>query len=129
MAIGPDERIVVVGSIGGVIDVKRYLPDGTPDPSFDQDGAGAYLHPAFGVIAHAVAIQPDLKIVVVGYADAHPAHYVVARLTPTGALDASFDGDGWLTTDFERYRRRARGFGAAGREDRRSGRVSDRRRL
>lgn len=51
--------------------------------------------------AHAVAIQPDGKIVVVGRTDANGnPDFAIARLTASGALDTTFDGDGLVTVDF-----------------------------
>ena len=50
--------------------------------------------------ARAVAVQPDGKIVVVGFTDVNTA-IAVARLNAAGVLDSSFDGDGKVTKDFE----------------------------
>jgi uncharacterized delta-60 repeat protein len=51
--------------------------------------------------AHAIAVQPDGKIVVVGRTDVNGnSDFAIARLTPSGALDTTFDGDGLLTIDF-----------------------------
>lgn len=50
--------------------------------------------------ARGVAVQPDGKIVVVGFTDVNTA-IAVARLNAAGVLDLSFDGDGKTTVDFE----------------------------
>ena len=50
--------------------------------------------------ARGVAVQPDGKIVVVGFTDVNTA-IAVARLNAAGVLDSSFDGDGKNTVDFE----------------------------
>src|SRR5215203_126284 len=52
--------------------------------------------------AHAVAIQPDGKIVVVGrtYSTAGGQDFAIARLKTDGTPDSTFDGDGLLTVDF-----------------------------
>ena len=69
--------------------VERYLPDGTPDPSFGGDGVAEPLV-APGFWTHGLTLQPDGKIVVIGYAAGDLA---IARLMPDGSLDPSFDGD------------------------------------
>ncbi len=50
------------------------------------------------------ALQADGKVVVVGGRDvgstADFTDFLVARYTPSGALDTSFSSDGWATTDF-----------------------------
>ena len=69
--------------------VERYLPDGTPDTSFGGDGiAEPLVSPGFWT--HGFTLQPDGKIVVIGYAAGDLA---IARLMPDGSLDPSFDGD------------------------------------
>ena len=79
--------------------VVRYLPDGTLDPSFGDDGI---VHTTFEhgpSLALAVALQPDGRLVVAGYAgrDAGPyggltVHMAVATYLPDGQLDPSFGG-------------------------------------
>jgi hypothetical protein len=39
-------------------------------------------------------LQPDGKIVFGGYSSANSNDFAVARLTSTGVLDTTFDGDG-----------------------------------
>ncbi|HEX6582428.1 MAG TPA: hypothetical protein VF056_02415 [Thermoleophilaceae bacterium] len=69
--------------------VERYLPDGTPDISFGGDGiAEPLVSPGFWT--HGFTLQPDGKIVVIGYSAGDLA---IARLMPNGDLDSSFDGD------------------------------------
>jgi uncharacterized delta-60 repeat protein len=95
MAIQSDGKIVIAGHL--YIDgnyrflVARYNTDGTPDTSFDGDG---HVITSFGgdtEVAHAVAIQPDGKIIVAGESAGSMA---VARYNSTGILDTSFDTDG-----------------------------------
>ena len=69
--------------------VERFLPDGTPDTSFGGDGiAEPLVSPGFWT--HGLTLQPDGKIVVIGYSAGDLA---IARLMPNGDLDPSFDGD------------------------------------
>jgi uncharacterized delta-60 repeat protein len=109
VAIQPDGKIVAVG--GGALPggtsldfaVARYNADGTLDPTF---GAGGKAVADFGFsdIAFAVAIQRDGKIVAAGHARRTRVigteAFAVARFNSEGSLDASFDGDGRVTTPF-----------------------------
>ncbi len=111
LAIQPDGKIVAAGyafvqDTSSGFAVARYNPDGSPDSSF---GNGGQITTRVGEIndeAHAVALQPDGKIVVAGkaYISASPnsANYgfALVRYNPDGSLDNSFDGDGKLITDF-----------------------------
>ena len=98
VAVAPDGKIVVVGSTsadGGQITIYRRNADGTPDGSFDGDGA-------IGVggqgsdTGYAVAVQADGKVVVAGE-EASAANLTVRRLTTAGQPDSSFSGDGVAT--------------------------------
>ncbi len=81
--------------------------DGTLDPTFGFGGLTTVFFDLGGTnrdIATDVAIQPDGKIVVVGYADFSAlgdTDFAIARLLPSGELDPSFDGDGKRTVYFD----------------------------
>ncbi|MBL8814301.1 MAG: PD40 domain-containing protein, partial [Planctomycetaceae bacterium] len=99
-----DGRIVAVGSShnGANYDfgVSRYNIDGTLDTLFSGDGK---LTTSFGTSndeAAAVAIQPDGRIVVAGYASntGFYRNFAVARYNVDGSLDTTFSGDGKQTT-------------------------------
>ena len=105
VALQPDGKIVVVGSIDSSFALARYNPNGTLDTSFSGDGkqttgiGGSSEDEATGV-----AIQGNGKIVVVGTATdastgANPK-FALARYNPNGSLDTSFSGDGKQTTHF-----------------------------
>ena len=106
VAIQPDGNILVVGSFGTSngddFFVARYNPDGSLDASFDFDGI---VTTDFGAseVPMAMAIQPDWKIVVVGYSEIGPfnggAKIAVARYNTDGSLDSSFSADGKAVTD------------------------------
>jgi uncharacterized delta-60 repeat protein len=117
MVLQPDGKIVVAG--GSVADfvLARYLPDGSLDPSF---GASGLVKTDFGDTteesAHAVALQPDGKIVVAGYAvNGRTANnqfnydFAVVRYRTDGSLDPSFGSGGKVTTDFAQNTDRAAG--------------------
>jgi uncharacterized delta-60 repeat protein len=100
MAVQSDGKIVEVGSASnGEIALIRFNTDGTLDKTFGPVHNGIALvsirNPGakYPDVAHAVAIQPDGKIVVVGEADIGATMFV-ARFNPDGTLDKSFDTDG-----------------------------------
>jgi uncharacterized delta-60 repeat protein len=85
--IQPDGRIFVIASASGnEMAAWRFQPDGDPDPSFGGDGLATigFERPS---AARAAALQPDGKLVLVGYAGRRLA---VARLMPNGEPDAGF---------------------------------------
>ena len=96
------QGFVVVGAaeIGGDDDfiVARFSSNGDPDNSFSNDGIVTIGFGDGDDGAEAVTIQPDGKIVVVGYADdtfiSADRDFGVARLFSNGILDNSFSGDG-----------------------------------
>ncbi len=100
VAIQSNGRIVCVGQDGGDLLVVRFKSDGTPDPSFDGDGA---VTTSFSedVEGEAVAIDPNTQRIVAG-AEKTPTgsteDFVITRYTTTGALDPSWSGDGQRIT-------------------------------
>jgi uncharacterized delta-60 repeat protein len=113
IALQTDGKIVVGGSASGDIAVVRYDEDGSLDTSFSGDGrATAGFTDARGDGGRAIAIQPDGKIVAAGGTS---GGFALARFEANGSLDATFSGDGVVTTDFgatDRY-----GRGGAGASD------------
>ena len=104
VAIQTDGKIVVVGYAENSSATKRfmalvrYLPDGSLDPPF-----GAFMYDLLGSgnkfeELRAVALQPDGKIVAVGYHTGGDIQRLyVARFLADGNWDTSFNGDGDLT--------------------------------
>ena len=91
--------------------VSRYLPDGTPDESFGEDGMvrAADLLPEAGLLVTAIAVDTSDRIVLAGlmwdeFADSDMG---VCRLNSDGSLDTSFGTDGVVSYD------RLAGFGSA----------------
>jgi uncharacterized delta-60 repeat protein len=80
--------------------VIRYTSDGVLDTTFNNTGyATANVPGSFWDIFHAMALQADGKIVLVGQALTTPGQELdwdiaVMRLNANGSLDTSFDGDG-----------------------------------
>ncbi|MGH2674811.1 MAG: PxKF domain-containing protein [Actinomycetota bacterium] len=105
VAIQADGKIVVAGySIGQSgpggynFALARYNTDGSLDTTFDGDGKLTTDFDGFDDGALAVAVQADGKIVAAGSSIAS-AVFALARYNPNGSLDATFDGDGKVTTD------------------------------
>jgi uncharacterized delta-60 repeat protein len=104
VAVQRDGKIVVVGvsilTVSSAFVITRYTASGALDPTF---GGGGIIRPDFGLSwGMAVANQADGKIVVAGQG-ARPGgnfDFVLARFNADGSLDASFDGDGRVFTDF-----------------------------
>jgi uncharacterized delta-60 repeat protein len=109
VAIQADGKAVVVGEvISGADDgfaVVRYTENGALDPTF---GVGGKVRTEFASQsvewAVSLAIQGDGKILVVGPVGipgtGTGANFGLARYNPDGTLDAGFDGDGKVVTDF-----------------------------
>jgi uncharacterized delta-60 repeat protein len=101
VALQPDGRIVVSEVSYPHVNTRRYLTDGTPDPSFGSKGtAPTPLSPTMHV---PLAIGPDGEIVVAatvpGDGDDH-GDFGIAALRPDGSRDLSFGEDGLATVDF-----------------------------
>ncbi|HEX2234269.1 MAG TPA: delta-60 repeat domain-containing protein [Thermoleophilaceae bacterium] len=104
VALQPDGKIVVAGTDdeNRAFEVVRYQPNGDLDASFDGDGKQTTSFGMPHTQGRAVAIQPDLRIVVAGYAgaDLNAFQFAIARYTDDGTPDGSFDDDGRRTVDF-----------------------------
>jgi uncharacterized delta-60 repeat protein len=91
---------------GGGIVLIRYLPDGTPDPSF---GAGGRVETAFGIppagsiaifATPTIVVQPDGTLAVAGGTATGTGDFALAVYLPDGRLDPRFGRQGTVTTDF-----------------------------
>lgn len=113
LAIQPDGKIVAVGSSSDTstsnsdFAIVRLETDGTLDPTFGG-GSGVTLVPfdlggSNGDTAGAVALQPDGKIIVAGWATVGTFTYDFAavRLSPDGARDTTFNSTGRVTVAFD----------------------------
>jgi len=101
LAIQSDGKIVLVGyaqfsNSGNYFAICRLNTDGQLDSTFTGDGRKFVAYHGGDDRATAVAIQPDGKIVVVGYGQAPESGYdfAVTRITTDGSLDTSFSVDG-----------------------------------
>jgi uncharacterized delta-60 repeat protein len=92
-----DGRVFVARGSGNRIVVQRLLTNGTVDPGFV---ASAVVEQATSVAPTSIAMsngEPTVSGVATGLAGASPAVAAVARFTPDGRADTSFDGDGTTT--------------------------------
>ncbi|HSK72655.1 MAG TPA: FG-GAP-like repeat-containing protein [Pyrinomonadaceae bacterium] len=97
IALQADGKIITAGLTNWVFStsnsdftVARFLPNGSPDTSFDGDGL-AIINLFTGDRANAVAIQPDGKIVATGGSG---GYFLAARFHSKPDTFADFDGDG-----------------------------------
>ena len=95
-----DGKLVVTGRAdnGSRFDmaVVRYNPDGSLDTSFNGTGKVVTAIGAGRSWGRAVAIQPDGKIVVAGWAD--PSVFALVRFNSNGSRDGNFGNAGIVTT-------------------------------
>jgi len=105
VTVQPDGKILGGGTAGGEFALVRYLSDGTPDGSFG--GGDGQVTTSFqdvgGATGNDMALQPDGRIVMAGYAGATSFDFAAARYNADGSLDTTFSGDGRVTTDLGGY--------------------------
>jgi uncharacterized delta-60 repeat protein len=96
VVIQPDGRIVAAGSTRSgptsEFAVARYLPNGSLDQSFDEDGRA--VTPISTGVVFDLALQRDGKLVAAGWSNPGGFDIALARYNPDGSPDRSFDGDG-----------------------------------
>jgi uncharacterized delta-60 repeat protein len=105
VALQPDGKIVAAGIALGNSDrdfaLARYNPNGSFDSTF---GSGGIVFTDFGNSegAHAIALQPDGKIIAAGGGNLFSSEFDfdLARYNPDGSLDSTFGSGGKTTTDF-----------------------------
>ena len=96
LALQPDGRILAVGGGNFVVNLDRFLPDGTPDYTFGTYGSvGADFDPdSFSEDPAAVAVRPDGRILVAASV-VHDGLYApaVATYLPDGTLSTVVEPD------------------------------------
>jgi len=106
LAVQPDGKIVAAGDAGfrtgnSRFALARYNGDGTLDTSFGGDGKVTTNWTSGNDPVSSLLLQPDGKIVVAGGVahNGRNPRLAVARYEADGTLDATFSGDGKVTTD------------------------------
>jgi uncharacterized delta-60 repeat protein len=98
VAVQPDGKIVVAGStVSGNGFVSRLNANGSFDTNFAIGGT-QIIDSGGTEQLHAMALQPDGKIVVAGSTTVN-SNAAVYRLNADGTFDAGFDGDGAVGID------------------------------
>src|ERR1044072_8760565 len=102
IAIQNDGKVIAVGTgpgNGGDVVLVRYNSDGSLDSSFGTAGIVFTTVTGAADSAEKAALQPDGKIVVVGYGG---SDQFAARYLPDGTLDKSFGTGGIFLTSLAR---------------------------
>jgi uncharacterized delta-60 repeat protein len=104
VAVQVDGKIVAAGVGGnfGRFALARYNTDGSLDSTFSGDGRVMTNFTAGQDFANGLALQGDGKIVAAGRAGGNGGRVAVARYNTGGSLDATFSGDGKVTTNFSK---------------------------
>ena len=101
-----DGRIVAAGttvSRNGTTQqfgLARYNPNGAQDATFGRRGLTTVNFGSAGQTAHSVLLQPDGKLVAVGFSDneSSDSDFLVARVNNNGSLDSTFGTAGEVRT-------------------------------
>jgi uncharacterized delta-60 repeat protein len=103
VAVDSLDRVVVAGDTGSAaahdFAIARLTMGGVLDISFDGDGKQTIDFHG-DEFATAVAVDAQDRVVVAGGTNVSYGGFALARLTVSGALDASFDGDGKQIVEF-----------------------------
>ena len=98
VVVQPDGKIVAGGfaiaNSRRVFALARYNADGSLDASFGSGGLLTRAPAAVDQIVHALALQPDDKIVAAG--DSGTDHVIVVRFNANGTADPAWTGGGVL---------------------------------
>jgi uncharacterized delta-60 repeat protein len=105
-ALQSDGKIVAAGFTTSFNDVDfavvRYTSNGTLDTTFDSDGKVLIDFGSCCQSAYRVLLQPDGKIVTVGYpnTESSDSDFLLARCNTNGSLDTTFGIGGKVRTSF-----------------------------
>lgn len=107
VAVQSDGKVIAVGSVydfstlSNELVVARFMPDGSPDVTFDSDGKVVTRLPGFsGDYGRSIALLSDGKILVGGEMSLsqNKTNFLLLRYKADGSLDTSFDTDGMAIT-------------------------------
>jgi uncharacterized delta-60 repeat protein len=107
VALQPDGKIVLAGHSysdtngEGFFALARYNGDGSLDTTFDEDGKVTTDLGGWRDVGHALALQPDGRILVAGeqWHEDGTVDFALARYNNNGSLDTDFGSDGAVITD------------------------------
>jgi len=112
IALQPDQKIIVVGHsyaftpfLGNEFNVVRYLENGVPDISFDNDGIIASKFDSSNDLCAKLLIQPNDKTITIGtrktvtMSTLAKEIIVMSRTNTDGSLDTTFGTDGKVASD------------------------------
>lgn len=109
LTIDPDGRIVVAGNSLSQPVVARFTPEGVLDATLNGNGIRPVTLPGIDVSSgYGIALEATGKILVAGSADLLSTDFLLVRLNDNGTFDFSFNGTGFVTTDFSGTRDAAR---------------------
>ena len=100
IVVQPDQKILVAtsspinGDFKGGFQLERYLPDGSLDPAFGENGITSLINNQGGI--NSVALLPDGKIIAGG----SYKNMIIAKYLPDGRLDSSFGINGQMNYTF-----------------------------
>lgn len=95
IAVLGDGKIILVGTRANNAVVMRLQANGALDPTFN--GSGVIEHDLGGTeVIRAVDVDPTGRLVLAG---SRGSNSLLVRLSAGGALDSTFDGDGWREDD------------------------------
>jgi uncharacterized delta-60 repeat protein len=102
MTLQADGKIVLTGECNANVGLARLNADGSLDTGFNGTGTMVVPLAVANDAPFGVAVQADGKILVVGQSNKGGTDFdfLVARFTPSGALDPGFGNGGILLTDY-----------------------------
>ncbi len=101
LALQPDGKIVLVGTVRIDLGIARFNSDGSLDSTFGDGGKVMSDFAFTGDQGLSVALQSNGRISVIGDGSRNGASDIyVIRLNSNGTVDTSFAAGGRLTTDF-----------------------------
>lgn len=110
IGLQPDQKIIVAGYSTNFIEnefnVVRYLTNGVPDVSFDNDGIIASKFDSSNDLCSKLLMQPDDKIITIGIKKIFTMNTVgkefiaMSRTNTDGSFDTTFGTNGKVVSDF-----------------------------
>jgi uncharacterized delta-60 repeat protein len=99
-----DGKLVVAGLVYTVIPnseffIARFLPDGSPDLTFNSTGHFITAYSTFEENLSSMIMQPDGKFVLAGSTALGSFQLLFTRVNTNGTLDASFGTNGYTAID------------------------------